>query len=85
MTHPQASRAARRARHKERLRGAAPGRPSEDPQLHRMLASHIHCGQVMQLVTAGPAVPNGGLAEKNGGGLLTYRCSCGFSFDQRQD
>ena len=51
-----------------------------------MLASHIHCGQVMQLVTAGSVVPNEEVvAEKADGGLLTYRCSCGFSFDQRQD
>lgn len=85
MTHPQKSRAARRARHKEQLRRAARRGPSEDPQLHRMLASHIHCGQVMQLVTAGPVVPNEGVAEKKDIGLRTYRCLCGFSFDQRQD
>ena len=86
MTHPQKSRAARRARHKEQLRRAARRGPSEDPQLHRMLASHIHCGQVMQLVTTGPVVANEEVvAEKADGGLLTYRCSCGFSFDQRQD
>jgi hypothetical protein len=85
MTHPQKSLAARRARHKEQLRRAARGGPSDDPQLHRMLASHIHCAQVMQLVTACPVLPDEGLAEKKDVGLLTYRCSCGFSFDQRQD
>lgn len=54
--------------------------PAEDPELHRMMASHIHCGQPMQLLTVHPATPE----ERTDGGLLTYRCVCGFSFDQRQ-
>lgn len=62
------------------LKGAARARLSEDPQLRRMLASHIHCGQPMQPVTVDPAPPE----ERNDGDLLTYRCACGFSFDQRQ-
>jgi hypothetical protein len=66
-------------------REAAPARAAEDPQLRRMLATHIHCGEAMQLVaadrTSSIELPDG----KNDGGLLTYRCACGFSFDQRQD
>ena len=79
MTHPQVSRVARRARQQELLRGAARGLPLEDPQLRRMLTSHIHCGQEMQLVSTDPALP--GEPTKNGVSLLTYRCACGFSFD----
>ena len=85
MTHPQVSRVARRARQKEQLRGTARGRPPEDPQLRRMLTSHIHCGQEMQLVSTDPALPGEQAAAKNDDGLLTYRCGCGFSFDQRRD
>lgn len=81
MTHSQMSRAAR-ARHKEQLRGGVRGGHLDDPQLRRMLASHIHCGEPMQLVRMDPALPNEG---RNDGGPLTYRCACGFSFDQRQD
>ena len=58
-------------------RGPARARRAEDPQLRRMLATHIHCGEPMQLVAA----PGEGPAAKNDGGLLTYRCACGFSFD----
>jgi hypothetical protein len=46
-----------------------------------MLATHIHCGEEMQLVAAGP-VPAGTADGKNDGGVLTYRCACGFSFDR---
>lgn len=85
MTHPQISRADRRARHNEQPRGAARGGPSDDPLLHRMLASHIHCGEPMHLVGADPVLPNEGFLGGNDGDLVTYRCACGFSFDQRQD
>ncbi len=84
MTHSQMSRAAR-ARHKELLKGAARGSHSEDPLLRRMLASHMHCGEPMQLLRMDPARPDEGYAGRNDGGPLTYRCACGFSFDQRQD
>lgn len=60
-------------------RGAVRATPTEDPELHRMMASHIHCGQPMQLLTVDSATPE----ERNDGGLLTYRCVCGFRFDQR--
>lgn len=60
--------------------GASRARPSEDPELRRMMASHIHCGQPMELLTVDTATPE----ERNDGVLLTYRCVCGFSFDQRQ-
>lgn len=57
----------------------------EDPQLRRMLTSHIHCGQEMQPVGMDPALPGEHTAAKNDDSLLTYRCACGFSFDQPQD
>ena len=85
MTHPQVSRVARRARQKEQLKGAARGRPPEDPQLRRMLSSHIHCGQEMQLVSTDPALPREQTTARNDDSVLTYRCACGFSFDQRPD
>ena len=50
-----------------------------------MLATHMHCGEPMQLMVGGPALPNEGFAVRNDDGLRTYRCTCGFSFDQRQD
>lgn len=65
--------------------GARRGRPSEDPQLRRMLTSHIHCGQDMQLIMVHPALPGDRTTAKNDRSLLTYRCACGFSFDQRSD
>ena len=66
-------------------REAALGMASEDPQLRRMLATHIHCGEAMQLVAADETSPVKLQDGKNDGGLLTYRCACGFVFDQRQD
>ena len=67
-------------------REAALQRASEDPQLRRMLATHIHCGEAMQLVSAADETSPVELQDgKNDGGLLTYRCACGFVFDQRQD
>ena len=82
----------------EQLREAA-GTPSEDPQLRQMLATHVHCGEVMRLVAAEPPAaepPAAGQSTaghsparppsgRNDGGLLTYRCACGFSFDDRQE
>lgn len=61
-------------------------RPPADPLLRRMLATHIHCGEPMQVLAADQTPPLIESPEgKNDGGLLTYRCACGFSFDQRQD
>lgn len=77
----------------EQLREAA-GTPSEDPQLRQMLATHVHCGEVMRLVAAEPPAAEppaagqsaaGPPSGRNDGGLLTYRCACGFSFDDRQE
>ena len=72
----------------EQLREAA-GTPSEDPQLRQMLATHVHCGEVMRLVAAEPPATGqsaaGPPSGRNDGGLLTYRCACGFSFDDRQE
>ena len=58
---------------------------SEDPELRRMLTSHIHCGEEMQLIITHPALPGEQTTAKNDRSLLTYRCACGFSFDQPQD
>lgn len=79
MTHSQIPLEVRR----KALRGAARARRVEDPQLRRMLATHTHCGEPMQLVSGDPALPNEGFGVRNDGGLRTYRCTCGFSFDQR--
>ncbi len=81
MTQPQASRVARRARQREQLRSWRDGRPPADPELRRMLTSHIHCCEEMQLVIL-PGEQGSAKRECN---LLTYRCSCGFSFDQERD
>ena len=83
MGQPQLSRPARRARRKERLKGAGRVRPSQDPQLRRMLTSHVHCGQDMEVVAVHPALPGVRTPAKNDHSLRTYRCACGFSFDQR--
>jgi hypothetical protein len=85
MTYPQISRAARRSRRREQFMGATRARHTDDPHLCRMLTTHIHCGEHMQLVIANPAQPNRGSAGTNDGGLVTYRCACGFSFDQWQN
>jgi hypothetical protein len=66
------------------LRGTAHERPAEDPLLRRMLATHMHCGEAMELVAAKTS-PVGLPDGKNEDCILTYRCACGFSFDQRQD
>lgn len=58
------------------------GPPSEDPQVRRMLASHMHCGEPMQLVAADPVPSSDGSTELVDGGPATYRCACGFSFDR---
>lgn len=54
----------------------------EDPQLRRMLATHMHCGEPMQLAPPSSGPPEERPQEANDAGLLTYRCACGFSFDQ---
>jgi hypothetical protein len=52
-----------------------------DPLLRRMLTSHVHCGEEMQLVIVDPAQAGERTPAMNDGTLLTYRCACGFSFD----
>ncbi|WPU08624.1 hypothetical protein [Pseudarthrobacter oxydans] len=79
MTHSQVPLAVRR----NNGRGAARAWRAEDPQLRRMLATHVHCGEPMQLV-GGDTLQDEGLAVRNDGGLLTYRCACGFSFDHSE-
>jgi hypothetical protein len=49
-----------------------------------MLVTHIHCGEEMQLVVAGQTY-SPDVERKDDGGLLTYRCACGFCFDQGRD
>ncbi|WP_146031890.1 hypothetical protein [Arthrobacter sp. AFG7.2] len=66
-----------------RLRGATTAGRGEDPELRRMLATHMHCGEPMQLVNGAIALLPGGKEETYDGGVLTYRCACGFSFDHR--
>jgi hypothetical protein len=66
------------------LKKAVRPRHPEDPQLRRMLATHMHCGEEMQLVSGGRAAASGVADGKDDGGLLTYRCVCGFCFDQRR-
>lgn len=86
MTNPQVPRVARRARRKERLQESARGSFREDPQVRRMLTSHIHCGEEMRLVIVNPALPCTETTARNEcGSVLTYRCACGFSFDQGPD
>lgn len=53
----------------------------DDPQLRQMLTTHIHCGEVMEVIAVQPPERErrGGTAD---GGVLTYHCACGFNFDQ---
>jgi hypothetical protein len=47
-----------------------------------MLATHMHCGEEMQPMPASH-VPPGSVADGKGEGRrLTYRCVCGFCFDE---
>lgn len=62
-------------------RGPAGAGRTEDPQLRRMLATHVHCGEPMRLVSAGQFPLAGARHENYDGGPLIYRCACGFSFD----
>ncbi|WP_156507393.1 hypothetical protein [Arthrobacter sp. OY3WO11] len=80
MTHSQSPLAVRRTRRRD----AAHAGRAEDPQLRRMLATHVHCGEPMRLVSAGQVPPAEVREENHDGGLLTYRCACGFSFDHRE-
>lgn len=81
MTHSQIPLAVRR----NRGRAAARAGRAEDPLLRRMLATHVHCGEPMRLVGAGQVPPVEAGEGNYDGGLLTYRCACGFSFDHRED
>ena len=54
----------------------------EDPLLRRMLATHIHCGEPMELVTANTTPLNDAQGSRSDGALSAYRCSCGFTFDK---
>lgn len=70
---------------------AAPsGSTVDDPQLRRMLITHMHCGEPMRLVPADkmPALlfPEALVshAPELSGGVLMYRCACG-TFDRSPD
>ena len=55
----------------------------EDPELRRMLATHVHCGEEMLVV---PPADGAGPEERlDRAGRVTYRCSCGFSFDEKAE
>ncbi|QDG63758.1 hypothetical protein [Pseudarthrobacter sp. NIBRBAC000502771] len=58
---------------------------SDDPQLRRMLATHIHCGEDMQPVARAGAGTDGPEDSKDAAGQVTYRCACGFSFDEKAE
>lgn len=59
---------------------------SDDPQLQRMLATHIHCGEAMQPMPPAEAAAAGPEENKeSAAGTLTYRCACGFSFDEKAE
>lgn len=68
-------------RSKEALRMAS----EEDPQLRRMLATHVHCGEDMQVVPPADAEPAGPEESRDRAGRVTYRCACGFSFDEKAE
>jgi hypothetical protein len=85
MTRPQDTQADRRSWEQEQPGNPVPGRSSEDPDLRRMLNSHVHCGEQMQLIIVHPAPPGDQTTAQNDRSLHTYRCACGFSFDQRRN
>lgn len=60
-------------------------RPAEDPQLRLMLATHIHCGEPMQEVQPTAAPESADSHHPPGQRILTYRCFCGFCFDEQPD
>lgn len=59
---------------------------AHDPEIERMLTAHVHCGEEMTLIVPDDPRetdnddPDAALARRSGVG--TYRCFCGFSFDQ---
>lgn len=55
---------------------------ADDPQLRRMLATHVHCGEDMQPEARKDAAKDG---TEGAAGHVTYRCACGFSFDERAE
>ncbi|MGK3647153.1 hypothetical protein [Pseudarthrobacter enclensis] len=57
---------------------------AEDPQLRLMLATHIHCGEPMQALHP-TTTDSVGPHHSPGPGILTYRCFCGFRFEEKQD
>ena len=64
----------------------APGR-DVDPDVDRMLATHVHCGKPMRLVTAEEIPVWAGTdpsttAQAPSRSVKTYQCVCGFSFDR---
>lgn len=58
---------------------------SNDPELRRMLATHIHCGEAMQIVSPADAAAAGAEESRDDAGPVTYRCACGFSFDEKAE
>ena len=66
-----------------------PGRSDDDPDLRRMLVSHMHCGEPMHLIQASElplwAAPETATVSITGQATetLTYRCACGFTLEHR--
>jgi Fe-S oxidoreductase len=54
-------------------------RPVEDPELLKMMTTHVHCGEVMQLLAEHPPQT---AHPRNDVGVVTYHCACGFNFDE---
>lgn len=62
----------------------------DDPDLRRMLVTHIHCGEIMQPIpapegSAGGTVDTLGPRPNASDPSVTYRCACGFSCDGQPD
>lgn len=60
----------------------APATVPTDPQLRRMLATHIHCGEKMEPVHLPNTQDPSGPTPSSGQRVVTYRCFCGFCFDE---
>jgi hypothetical protein len=68
------------------------GRSDDDPDLRRMLATHMHCGEPMHLIQPSElplwaAAPETATVSTTGQAMetLTYRCACGFTLDHRPE
>lgn len=67
------------------------GTPEEDPGVRRMLASHVHCAEPMQLIhvadqplwaDASETLTTAGMGPVQDTAM--YQCACGFRLDEEQ-